>query len=340
MEQKKPLVSVLMPVYNAEEYVEEAINSITKQTFTDFELLIFNDGSKDKSSVIINSIKDERIRFFDSAENVGYVTHLNKGLQLAQGEYIARMDADDVSLPERFAQQVALLNSNPEVVLCGTAYDTIGSLFSEVKVPLGDYEIRNFMVFNCPIGHPTVMFRKSTIEQYGIKYDKDYMPAEDYRMWYEFSKVGKLHNLSTILLHYRIHPHQISSYGNAKQRQKATAIRLLQLSDKGFNFTEEEKRAYETLLDFSISIDTPQNLRSMMAFMQKILLENSRLSAYEPSIFLNLFRERWLGNLLSIKAYSPQLIPTILNNNTINSIGWKSKLKFSLKSLLYWKVRN
>ncbi len=159
---KKPLVSVIMPVYNAEKYVGEAIESILNQTFTDFEFLIFNDGSTDNSSKIIKSYKDDRIIFFDYKENFGYVKHLNDGIKLAKGEYIARMDADDISLPERFQKQYDFLEKNKDVVLCGTWYRVLGT-DKEYHTLTNNDKLSVHLFFNNGIGHPTVFFRKNIL---------------------------------------------------------------------------------------------------------------------------------------------------------------------------------
>ncbi|HSZ71252.1 MAG TPA: glycosyltransferase family 2 protein, partial [Cytophagaceae bacterium] len=122
-----PILSVIMPVYNAEKYVYEAIDSVLKQSFGDFEFLIYNDCSTDASRAIILSFKDSRIRLVDSPFNTGYVKHLNDGLLAARGEYIARMDADDISLPDRFKKQIDYLEQHKEVAVCGSFIEFIGS---------------------------------------------------------------------------------------------------------------------------------------------------------------------------------------------------------------------
>ena len=136
-----PKVTVLMPVYNCEAYVGEAIDSILGQSFTDFEFLIIDDASNDNTVSVIQSFTDSRIRLIEKPRNTGYTNSLNYGLTIAKGEYIARMDGDDISLPERFAKQVTFMDAYPEVVACGTTYSIIGS--SEIKnVPLNHDDIK------------------------------------------------------------------------------------------------------------------------------------------------------------------------------------------------------
>lgn len=161
-----PLVSVVMPVYNGEKYLPEAIDSILKQTFTDFELLLINDASTDNSEKIINSYNDSRIIYIKNEQNLGLIKTLNKGLDLAKGEYIARMDQDDISSHERFAKQIALFESNLEIGVCGTWF----TLFREnhedqiIEHPEYNDSIKIGLLTSCFIGHPTVMMRKKQLK--------------------------------------------------------------------------------------------------------------------------------------------------------------------------------
>ncbi|WP_226163551.1 glycosyltransferase family 2 protein [Hymenobacter terricola] len=337
-----PLVSVLMPVYNAAPYVEQAVRSILEQTFADFELLIFNDGSQDASSEIIRSIQDERIRFFDCGQNSGYVVHLNEGLRLAKGKYIARMDADDIALPERFAKQVALLEQNVQIGLCGTAYDTFDAMQIKVYVPVSDTEIREFMLLNSPMGHPTVMFRKSIIEQYNLRYDPSFMPAEDYKLWVDFSGVTSIQNIPEVLLHYRVHPYQISSYMNDNQRANADAVRILQLTTKGFDLTPQERLSYCQILHCTIRPETPAQMREMLALMWNIKRQNERLQAYDAAWFNRLFAKAWREAVTGVQHYTlGHLQPTLLQAKPMpNPFGLSDTLRIIVKSLLGWEAKH
>lgn len=211
-----PKVTVLMPVYNCEAYVGEAIDSILGQSFTDFEFLIIDDASTDKTVPIVEGYSDSRIKFIRKPKNTGYTNSLNYGLGIAQGEYIARMDGDDISLPERFAKQVTFMDAYPEVVACGTTYSIIGS--SEIKnVPLNHDDIKVQLLQKTCFGHPTVMLRKSVFDEFKIIYNSKREPAEDYDLWVRLLKYGKLANLPEVLLSYRVHDGQVS-VKNIKQK--------------------------------------------------------------------------------------------------------------------------
>lgn len=204
-----PAISVIMPVYNAQQYLHESITSILAQSFDDFEFLIFNDGSTDNSSEIIKSFKDPRILFTDFDYNQGYVELLNLGVKKATGKYIARMDADDISQPDRFQKQYDFLDSNPEYIVCGTLFSVIGGR-ERVELPLEDEDIKLRMLYITPFCHPSVMLRTQALQDRQIYYNADYMPAEDHELWVRLASHGKLVNLPHALLKYRVHDNNIS----------------------------------------------------------------------------------------------------------------------------------
>jgi glycosyltransferase involved in cell wall biosynthesis len=337
-----PLVTVIMPVYNAASYLEEAVNSILNQTFVDFEFLIFNDGSTDSSSSVLNNIYDSRIVLYDYKDNTGYVKHLNKGLEVAKGKYIARMDSDDIALPTRFAQQVALLEEEPEVGLCGTAYNNFGARSYTVKVPLNDSEAKRYLLRDSPFGHPTVMFRKSIIEQYSFCYDKDYMPAEDYKLWYDFSKVSKIKNLPDVLLHYRVHLHQISSYMNETQRNNADKVRVLQLLDKGFILNAKEQQLYCQILQCTACPQTDTEFSELIDLMWKISNQNKQLLAYDTTWFEQFFIDSWRNAVNGVQQFKLELMhPMLLKGKPLpDPFGISDKLKLFVKNLIHWHVKD
>jgi len=200
-----PKVSVLMPVYNtAEEFLREAIESILNQTFTDFEFIIINDGSTNNAKETILSYEDKRISYVENEQNIGLIKTLNKGLSLAQGEFIARMDSDDISLPKRFEKQVEFFEKNPEIGILGTWFKYIPS--NRVIEPFTDSKkIKECLLVNSnTIGHPTVMIRKSVIDEFSIKYDENAIYVEDYALWLSLIDKVNFANLDEVLLEYRV----------------------------------------------------------------------------------------------------------------------------------------
>ncbi|RAK12618.1 glycosyl transferase family 2 [Halanaerobium saccharolyticum] len=203
------MISVIMSVYNAEKYLEKAVESILTQSYHNFEFIIINDKSKDNSADIISKYadQDQRIKYIENERNRGLTYSLNKGLELAKGEYIARMDADDISTSDRLKKQVDYLKKNKEISLIGTsAYniDENGKIIAERNVPLEYEEIkRNINLVN-PIIHPSVMFKKKDILDIG-GYNEEFKKVQDYELWFRIIANGlKVENLSERLLYYRV----------------------------------------------------------------------------------------------------------------------------------------
>lgn len=207
---KTPKISVLMPTYNAEEYIATAIESILNQTFSDFEFIIINDGSTDNTADIVKTYAkaDKRIKFVDNKKNQGLVAVLNQGLDMANGEYIARMDSDDISLPQRFARQVEYMDANPDVGVLGTAGQNFGADNSTNISP----EIVDVIELIRGVGfyHPSVMMRKSVLDEYNLRYDPNYPLAEDHELWSRMLNVTKMRNIPDVLLKYRVHENSVS----------------------------------------------------------------------------------------------------------------------------------
>lgn len=197
-----------MSVYNGEKYLSEAIESILNQTFKDFEFLIINDGSTDSSREIILSYDDYRIKLIENDNNIGLTKSLNKGVDIACGKYIARMDADDISMPERLEKQVDFMENHEDIAVCGSWFSVIddkGNILSEVKTQINHEFLFFELFFKNPIGHATTIMRKSVIEHIG-RYDPDYVVTQDYYLWFRIIESGyKIHNIDRVLIYYRKH---------------------------------------------------------------------------------------------------------------------------------------
>lgn len=232
-----PKISVIMPAYNAEKYIAEAIESILNQTYTNFEFIIINDGSTDLTEEIILSYKDKRIVYLKNDKNSGIVYTLNRGLNAAKGEYIARMDSDDISLSTRLEEQLSFMENHPEIGFCGTGIIIFGESLSEQPLLFSpsDKMLRVDMIFNCAFAHPTVIIRKSILDLYNIKYNFDFEKAEDYKMWYDILLKSKGANISKHLLKYRCHPQQITQANKNEQNASTNKIRQLQYTSLRLN---------------------------------------------------------------------------------------------------------
>lgn len=236
---KQPRVTVLMPVFNGAQYLRAAMESILTQTFSDFEFLLMNDGSSDSSVTIINSYSDDRIRLVSNGANLGLIETLNRGLLLARGEYVARMDCDDISHPERLALQVAHMDRHADVAVCGTWLKAFGTQHFVKRYPITDGGIRAHLLFESALAHPSVMFRRELFIAERLFYDPDYVRAEDYELWTRVPDSFRFANLNRILLFYRRHPQQVSAEYLSDQSAVTRTIRKRQLERFGIMPTVE-----------------------------------------------------------------------------------------------------
>ncbi|AYR22731.1 glycosyltransferase family 2 protein [Herbaspirillum rubrisubalbicans] len=210
------LVTVLLPVYNGANDVVQAVDSILKQSFTDFELLIINDGSKDNSAEVLDAIKDPRIRLIHQ-ENMGLAATLNRGMQLARGTYIARQDQDDLSHPQRLQMQLEYMEAHPECILLGSAAEIWVQDQPSDRVhqhPVDHATLSFDLLFNNPFVHSSVMMnRERVLQAGGYSTDRERQPPEDYELWSRLARIGRVANLAEILLVYREVPQSMSRSG-------------------------------------------------------------------------------------------------------------------------------
>jgi glycosyltransferase involved in cell wall biosynthesis len=237
-----------MAAYNAEAHLSAAIDSILGQSFTDFELIIIDDGSTDRTAEIIAACGDPRIKAIRNPGNLGLIRSLNRGLDAAGGAYVARMDADDEALPERLARQVGFLDTHPEIGLCGTAIETFGARTEPWSMICEPVRMKCHLLFGPGMSHPTAMFRRSLVVLHGLRYDERYLHAEDYALWVRFADVTEIANLPEVLLRYRLHTQSISHINRQVQHQTANRIRREQLAKLGLDASDREMTVHITLV--------------------------------------------------------------------------------------------
>jgi GT2 family glycosyltransferase len=219
MDKNTPKISVVMPVYNSEEYASEAIESILNQTEKDFEFIIIDDGSTDNSEKIIKSFHDQRIKYFKKPHS-GIIDSLNFGIKEARSEFIARMDSDDISIPERLEKQILFFKNNPDYALvgsCAIKIDEFGEESGNLDYPPVSWkEIKKYSLLHNPFIHPTVMFKKELILTVGGY--RNFKHAEDYELWTRIIYKYPCANIAEPLLKYRIHSKQIT------EKRKVTSL--------------------------------------------------------------------------------------------------------------------
>lgn len=233
-------VTVLMTVYNGEAYLKEAIDSILNQTHTDFKLLIIDNASTDRSRDIVLSYNDSRIHLEPLPQNIGQVAALNKGLDMIETPLAARMDADDISLPQRLERQLAFMEKNRDIGICGTDAVMFRDREEFPKTyPTTPADIKAALFFGCSLAHPSVIMRKSLLDRYKLRYDEQLGHSEDWDLWQRACFLFPLANIPEIHLRYRLHTGSVSH--RTEERKKRTAgilydrfFRLLGLQDSGF----------------------------------------------------------------------------------------------------------
>lgn len=270
-----PCVSVIMSVYNEPgEWLRESIDSILNQTFSDFEFIIINDNpERELNYKVLNDYQkqDERIVVVENECNIGLTKSLNKGLEIAQGKYIARMDADDISLPERLKKQVDFMETHAEVIVCGTDVEYFGdrNLMRHDWIKENNRDIKAQMLLTSCFVHPSVVIRHEVLVKRSVCYDVDYQQSQDYRLWEKLSDYGEFFNIKERLLKYRISHNQVSFHCSNEQNIYASSIRR-RLILKWFKLE-------------TIDIDLPATIdvRSLKMF-RKYLIQEKKMSITEP----------------------------------------------------------
>ena len=235
MSVKQKMISVLMPVYNGEKYLAEAIDSILNQSFGNFELLILLEyGSNEESKKIIASYNDDRIRVIENSERLGLPLSLNKGIELAEGKYIARMDSDDISLKNRFKIQYDFLEEHPEISLCGSSIKINGKGRKLLAFETAE-AIKFGAYFECMFHHPTVMWRKEDFIKENLYY-KNLPQSEDYELWTRVVCCLKVVNINKVLLKYRAHNGNKSVLGKNELNQIDIEIKRFYWNKNGLDY--------------------------------------------------------------------------------------------------------
>lgn len=292
------LVSVIMTNYNTpESFLREAIDSILNQTYDDFEFIIVDDASTDDSLSVIEFYTDDRIKILRNEQNIGLTKSLNRALSVCKGEFVARMDSDDISEPQRIEKQVQFLRSNPDVIVCGTWAKFIGDWqqahtneYIRRTIPERDtFRVYQLFSNNPNIVHPTAMFNRSLMLKYSIHYNEEYIYAQDYRMWISCSRYGECSIVPEVLLRYRVHDRAISSSKKEIQEDCCNRIIQEQLNELHLTLTDETKLYHIRLLS---SVRKPYDIR-IKKWMKEIIAANKRYKIYNRRVLKRLLWNKW-----------------------------------------------
>ncbi|HEX3386578.1 MAG TPA: glycosyltransferase family A protein [Mucilaginibacter sp.] len=338
---KAPLVSVIMPVYNCGMFVAEAIESILKQTFREFELIIVDDHSSDNTVKLIESYHDQRINLVKKERNTGYVDSLNLAIQISRGKFLARMDGDDICVATRLEKQVRLLYSDPEIALCGTWYQLIPSN-TVLQLPVDHEEIKIALLDYCALGHPTVMIRKNFIEDNKLNYRPEFRPAEDYELWTRIAPIGKMANIPEVLLFYRTHEQQVSNREQENRLEHSLAIRAKMLCYPLAEFTDRDFRIGKVVAGGQKTPDIA-GLTEVMDWLDRLNIANTLTSFFAIPQFSAYIEQKKAAFVrafyLNTTPYNPSVLFRFLKEKKrfAEYLSELEQVKLALKCLFFWK---
>lgn len=294
-----PKISVVMPVYNGEKYLREAIDSILNQTFTDFEFIIIDDGSTDNTEKIIKSYDDNRILCIKNEKNLGVADSLNRGLDMARGEYIARMDADDISLPERFEKQVRFLKKHKNVAVCGAETEVFGDVEPKVAYTVFGYKrVKVAMLFSSSLAHPIVMMRNSVIQKEHFRYNNDFDKVEDYDLWLRILEKYDIDNARGVLLKYRLHSAQVTKNYTNDHISKIYKLKKREIDRFQFAYSKDE---FEAFCNYCLQCFNYENeIINLTSFFEKLYRANLEKKYYDKTELKKVMKSIIISYLLKL----------------------------------------
>ena len=334
-----PQVTILMPTYNVASYIDEAIDSVLRQRYRDFVLLVVDDASTDGTWERVCRYDDPRIRRVRHDSNLGLADNLNSGLALVETEYTARMDGDDIAEPDWLKSEVEFLDTHPDIGICGGGCEVFGSKNHTVLFPADAPSVAVNMLFECSLTVPT--FRTSLIREYGLHYRDDAFPAEDYRFWVDCLQVTNICNIPRVLFHYRMHERQISTALHDRQQQQSDAVRRIMLHRLNSNISDSDT---DYFLQHYVpgKVSSLADYRAMRRFSRR-LIDMNRGSGYfnaaalrqrcrhqEVQTLYQFVTQRYFPNGYSLRAYLRYLF---------SGCAWRTTLhyetRFLIKSILH-----
>ena len=322
-----PKVSVLMPVFNGKDFIDDAIKSILDQTYSDLELLIIDDGSTDDTLKRIEAYNDRRIRLISNGSNIGIAKSLNKGLNLISSKYIVRMDCDDISLPTRIEKQVSFMDHNPEVGVCGTWMKTIGKLRTRYwKPPSGSDAIRCFFPFKNPLIHPSVILRREMLLKYDLMYSEEFHHAEDLELWSRCARYFSLSNIKEVLVYYRIHNQSIGRLKRNIQKDSSNRVHKRELIRSGLLPVADCHEVLNWINNPLREEKKPNRLHIVEYWLDRLRDTNSRKRIYPERAFSRVLGWIWYRECLASRS--------------LGIWTWRKFQRSSLNDLMPWEFKN
>jgi len=314
-----PVISVLMSAYNVEKYIREAIESILNQTFKDFEFIIVDDASTDSTLAIIESYRDDRIRIIRNETNLKLAASLNRGLKIARGKYVGRMDADDISHLERLEKLYNVLEQNPGVDICGTRMQLFGSEQGVWGDKIDDKEIKAGLIWGSTMQHGTVLMRTDTILKHNLFYDESFRLGQDWKYWYDVKNFVVFTNISEVLYFYRRGVQNITVQFSHQSMERYSAMHRIMLKDLGISFSERELQLHQFPIGLFSVKPSPQTVKDAKTWMKKLIDHNRRVKQYDVTAFEKIAREHWSRLFYLIV---PHGLRTVLTYVRVSGISW------------------
>ena len=328
------MLSVVMPVFNGEKFLKIAIESILNQTYTDFELLIINDGSTDKSADIINSYQDKRIRFLENDGNKGIFYTRNRLFEEVKGKYIAILDCDDYAEPTRLEKQADFLDKNNEFGLVGswiTLIDDKNTIKGAWQLEHRPERIPAKLLFFNQFAQSSVMMRKEFSD---LKYREEYPPTEDYDLWVRISHKTRVINLAESLVKYRIHDNNISQTQREKADRNVLKIYKNQLEELGVYANQDELQIHKKVGNMDFEKNNESFFEKAKIWLELLHAKNEEIEVYNKMVFNELLGEFWAELLsqnielsISKKAFYTSELSSYLNSTKKNNLSKAFKLR-------------
>lgn len=287
-----PRVSVILPIYNVALYIETTIDSILKQTFTDFELLVLDDCSTDETAAKVSAIRDPRIKFIQNSHNLGRAGTDNAALEYVRGEYIAKMDGDDICHPERLGQQVAFLDQHPEVNIVGSFMQNFGASTYLNRYPEHPDDTRVLTLFTLPTGNPSAMMRASLFREQGLRYDASLRQTEDYDFCARYIRQLHIATLQQPLVQYRVPPDTRKKAILRERADVSDVVREQILRQWELPFSPRELKLY----NITAMMGRPLQgitLPEISAFFEKLLRHNQQVPLFDQTALQRGLGQRW-----------------------------------------------
>jgi glycosyltransferase involved in cell wall biosynthesis len=330
-----PIVSVLMPVFNGEKYIAEAINSLLQQSYTHWELIILDDGSADATPQIVQPfLADARVQYVRHAVNKGLAHIRNEAVSYAKGEFLAWLDSDDIAHPQRLASQVEYLVQNPKIALLGSWANYISpekDFLLVTQPPTVPAKIHAMLLFTNCFVQSTIMIRSEVMQQF--RYDARFPPAEDYDLWVKIAQQYPTANLPVALVDVRRYTTSTSQQRKTIARQHCCQIAQRQLQQIGIEATPKESALHIDIPHFLVPLNV-ENYQKIVDWLAKLQEAQTRIRYYDQKTFEELLYQFWLNTTLLALPLGWEGYRIALKSRFCRWDWWQ-KLKWGVKFLLF-----